>query len=215
MGKIEFSIKYSTESEIERVLATKRRLKWYFDNGYNLSNSVLPKNISVEELNKKSEIELTKYIKEEYNSELFIPHEKTINLLLPEYLNKLEVYFSQVNIEVLPNIEIRLTKYGTAGSYNVPNIVIVNISNFFNIGLIRSILHETIHLHIQSLIDKYKIGQWEKEIIIDNIFEKFSPDILKRQNYPIDTSRIKKIFEENYPKIELIISNISKTVNKS
>jgi len=33
MKKIQFLIKYSKDFEIERVLSTKRRLKWYFDNG--------------------------------------------------------------------------------------------------------------------------------------------------------------------------------------
>ncbi|MEK7471548.1 MAG: hypothetical protein AAB623_02780 [Patescibacteria group bacterium] len=210
MKKIKFLIKYSSELEIQRALTIKRKLKWYFDNGYNLSNSVLPKNISVEELDKKSEKEIIECVNEEYKEEIFKPHEQAVNSLLPEYLNKLADYFFEINLEVLLNIEIRLTKYGTTGSYNVPNVAIVNISKSFNIGLIRTILHETIHLHIQNLIDKYKIGQWEKEIIVDCLFEKFSIDILKKQNYPIDASKIKEIFEENYPNIELIIRDISK-----
>lgn len=210
MKKIQFSVKYSKDFEIERVLSTKRRLKWYFDNGYNLSNSVLPKNISVEELEKASEKEIIEYVSEEYNPEIFKQHEKDINYLLPEYLDKLRDYLSGVNIELLPYIEIRLTKYGVTGSYKVPNIIVVNISKFFSIGLIRNILHEAIHLHIQNFIDKYEIGQWEKEIIVDSLFEKFSPDIFKRQNYRIDASGVQKIFEENYPQIELIISEVSR-----
>ena len=215
MKKINFFIKYSKEFEIQRVLSTKRKLKWYFDNGYNLSNSVLPKNMSVEELEKKSEKEIIKYVNEEYSGEVFKTHEQAINSLLPDYLNKLSNYFFEINIELLSNIEIKLTKYGTAGSYNFPDIIIVNVLKFFNIGLIRNILHETIHLHIQSLIDKYKIGQWEKEIIVDCIFEKFSPDIFKRQNYKIDASNIQKIFKENYPKIELIIYTVLQMQSKS
>ncbi len=210
MKKIKFLIKYSKEFEAQRVLSTKKKLKWYFDNGYNLSNSVLPKKISVEELDKKSETEIIKYVNEEYDSDLFQPHIQTINSLLPDYLNRLAEYFSKIDIEVLPNIEIKLTKYGTAGSYNSPNIVIVNISKSFNIGLVRNILHEIIHLHIQGLIDKYKIKQWGKEILVDCLFEKFNASILKRQNYPIDASKIQKIFHENYPKVELIIYNVSK-----
>lgn len=210
MKKIKFFLKYSKKFEIQRVLSTKKKLKWYFDNGYNLSNSVLPKQLSADELDKKLETEIIKYINEEYDSEFFQPHIRTINSLLPNYLNKLIEYFSQIDIEGLSSIEIKLTKYGTAGSYNTPNIVIVNISRSFNIGLIRNILHEIIHLHIQGLIDKYQIKQWEKEIIVDCLFEKFNADILKRQNYPMDASKIQKIFHENYPNIELIVRNISK-----
>jgi hypothetical protein len=210
MKEIQFLIKYSRDFEVKRVLSTQKRLKWYFDNGYNLSNSVLPKNINVEELEKASEKEIIEYVSKEYNSEFFKQHEESINSLLPEYLGKLRSCLSEIGIELLPNIEIRLTKYGIAGSYNVPNVVIANISKFFNIGLIRNILHEIIHLHIQDLIDKYKIGQWEKEIIVDSLFEKFFPDIFKKQNYKIDASKAQKIFLGNYPNIELIISSVAK-----
>ena len=212
MEKIKILIKYSEELELQRVLQTKERLKWYFDNGYNLSNSVLPQNISTEELSKKSEDEIAEYVSKEYDSEVFKLHIQIINSLLPNYLNKLADYFSEINIKVLPNIEIKLTKYGTAGSYNTPNTVIVNISRFFDVGLIRNILHEIIHLHIQGLVDKYQIEQWEKEIVVDSIFEKFFPDIYKKQNYKIDESRVQKIFKENYPNLELIMLNISKIV---
>lgn len=207
---MKFSIKFSKESEIQRVLWTKERFKWYKDNKYDLNNFVLPKKFSAEDLSEKSDIEITKYIDEEYDTEFFQPHIQTINSLLPDYLNKLRDYFSEINVEVLPEIEIKLTRYGIGGSYGIPNGVIINVSKRFNIGLVRTILHETIHLHIQYLIDKYKIDQWEKEIIVDNIFEKFSPDIFKKQNYLIDADIIQKIFKENYPNIELIMSSISK-----
>ena len=210
MERIKFSIKYSKEFELQRVLSTKKRLRWYFENGYKLSNMVLPKNISIEELNRKSESEIKEYVDEEYDGEFFQPHEQTIKLLFSKYLDKLSDHFLEIKIEVLPDIEINLTKYGMSGSYNVPNVVIVNISKFFNIGLVRNILHETIHLHIQNLIDKYKIGQWEKEVIVDNFFEKFFPLLVKKQNYSKDMSKIQEIFNKNYPNLELIMQDISK-----
>jgi hypothetical protein len=210
MERIKFSIKFSKEFELQRILWTKERFKWYTDNGYNLNYFVLPKGFSAKELSEKSDIEITKYINEEYNTEFFQPHIQTINSLLPGYLSKLADFFSKINIEVLPDIEIKLTKYGIGGSYSIPNVAIVNISKFFKIGLIRNILHETIHLHIQGLIDKYKIEQWEKEMIVDNIFEKFLPNLLKRQNYPKDMFNIQEIFQKNYPNLELIINYISK-----
>ena len=86
----------------------------------------------------------------------------------------------------------------------------IKYSKFFDIGLVRNILHETIHLHIQNLINKYKIGQWEKEIIVDNLFEKFFPLLVKKQNYPKNMSKIQEIFNKNYPNLELIMRNVSK-----
>ena len=208
MKKIKFSIKYSREFEIQRVFSTKKKLKWYSDIGYNLNNFVLPKGFSAEELSNKSEAEIISYVSEEYNAEFFQPHMQTVNSLLPNYLNKLADYLFEINVKVLPNVEIQFTRYGIGGSYNIPNTVIINTSKLFSIGLVRVILHEIIHLHIQGLIDKYKIGQWEKEIIVDSLFEKFSVDIFKRQNYQIDEANIQKIFKEHYPDLESIMRNI-------
>ena len=109
---MKFSIKFSKESELERVLWTKERFKWYLENKYDLKNFVLPGNIKVEEFDLKSETEIREYINKEYSEEFFQPHVQIINTLLREYLNKLTDYFSEIKIEVLPEIEIELTRYG-------------------------------------------------------------------------------------------------------
>lgn len=210
MEKIKILIKYSKEIEQQRVLWTKERLSWYRDNKYNVNNLTLPENLNIEKLDKILEPEIIEIVNAEYNPELYQPSVQTINSLLSGYLDKLANYFFNINISILSELEIRLTRYGMTGSYNVPNIIVLNISKFFGAELIRIIIHETIHLHIQSLVDKYKIDQWQKEAIVDNLFKKVFPDMAKQQNYPYDISGTQNIFEKYYPDLELIMSNISK-----
>ena len=125
-----------------------------------------------------------------------------------KYETRLEEFIKSFNLPVIPNIKVFLTNYGIGGSYSLPNKIFVNVSRFFSVGLIRNILHEIIHLHIEPLINQYKVSQWDKETIVNLLFEKAFPGIYKEPNIPIDTTKAKKVFEENFPNIEEIISLI-------
>ena len=213
MQKISFKIIFSEETELQRVLWTKGRLNWYRNHNYNVNNLNLPNDITPDKLINLSENEIVSTIKAEYDPSLYQSHTETISSLLPKYLDELAEKFPTIGIEVLPEINIKLTRYGMAGSYNIPNVVIVNISNFYDIGLIRNILHESIHLHIQALIDKHGLGQWQKEVMVDSLFEKFFPDLFKKQTYPSDMSVVQNIFNTHYPNLELVMETTSSLGN--
>ncbi|MEI7777561.1 MAG: hypothetical protein WCI52_03045 [bacterium] len=208
MQKINFKIIFSEESELQRILWTKGRLEWYTNHNYNVSKLILPKDVTPEKLAALSEEEISEAVKKEFDPTIYQKHVQSIDSLLQKYLDILAEKFSAIDIEVLPNIEIRLTRYGMAGSYNIPNVAIVNISNFYDVGLIRNILHESIHLHVQPLIYKYGVDQWQKEVIVDGLFEKFFPDLFKKQTYPSDMSVVQNIFNSQYPNLDSIMSNV-------
>ena len=107
---------------------------------------------------------------------------------------------------------INLTKYGTGGSYNLPNTVIINVSFNYNLGLLRTIMHEIIHLSIQKYIDEYKIGQWQKERIVDLFFIKNFPKRIKMGNVymSINTDKIDQVFDQNFPDMRAIVEKSSK-----
>ena len=100
------------------------------------------------------------------------------------------------------------------GSYNLPNTVIINLNNSFNIGMLKTIIHEIIHLSIQKYIDEYKIGQWQKERIVDLFFIKNFPERIPMQNMPINTEKIDQTFDDNFPDMKTVIEKISKTLLK-
>lgn len=210
VDEMSFTVSFSKEIEIQRLLSTKNDLEWFAKNGYDANRFPLPKEMSPEKLGaaKNSDIQIA--VENDYDPEAYKPHEQTILNLLPNYLDTLSGSFSKIGIKVQPNIGIKLTKYGTGGSYTIPNVVLVNISNYYNIGLIRTILHEIIHLHIQHLIDAYKIRQWHKEAIVDCVFENIFPSLLKRQHYQEDVSKTQETFKKYYPDLDLIIETVSK-----
>lgn len=209
-NKIKINFKYSIGLETKRVLDTIGRLNWFLKNRYKMEFLVFPKGVSTNDPKNK----IIKKIKEEFNIDKYTDVEKSLIKLFYLYELKFISFIKKFGLTLIPNVDIILTRYGVGGSYNLPNIVIVNFSKFFSIGLLRTVLHEMIHLHIQHLIDEYKIEQWQKEVIVDNLFEKFSPDISKKQKYPMDMSNTEKIFNKYYPNLELIMYNISKKLNK-
>jgi len=206
---IKLSIVYSKEFELERIKNTVKRLDWYLSNKISLSSLSFPKNLDINRLKDLSEEEMASAVNEEYDETKFISEAESITQMYGKYEIKLEEFIKNINLPVIPEIKIQLTCYGVGGSYSLPNEIISNITKHYSLGLLKSVLHEIIHLHIQHLIDKYKIGQWEKETLVNSLYEKVFPDIPKKNDIPIDTTKTRKIFEENFPYIEKIISLIN------
>lgn len=206
---IKLLIEYSKEFELERIESTINRLDWYLGNKYSLDSLSFPKNVDVDNLKEIKKEELVGAVGREYEETKFVATAESILQMYKKYENKLEDFIKSIGLSVIPEIKVFLTNYGIGGSYHLPNEIVININRFFGIGLIRNILHEIIHLHIQHLIDQYKISQWDKETVVNLLFEKAFPDIYKEPNIPIDTTKTKKIFEENFPNIKKVISLIS------
>jgi hypothetical protein len=203
---IKLSINYSKEFEQERVESTLNRLDWYLSNKYSLNSLSFPQSFDTEKLKDISREKIIKGINDEYDEDKFISTADEIQQIYEKYETRLEDFIKNIGLEVIPNIKVYLTGYGMGGSYHLPNEIIINISKSFSVGRVKTILHEIIHLHIQRLIDQHKISQWDKEAIVNLLFEKVFPEIYKEPNIPIDTTKTKKVFEENFPNIEKIIS---------
>ncbi|MCR4274528.1 MAG: hypothetical protein NUW02_00545 [Candidatus Campbellbacteria bacterium] len=205
---IKLSFEYSKSLEKERVINTIKRLPWYRDNRYNVDIIAFPKNLDTNNLVSTSDEDILNAIDLEYNQEKHISSEKEMTKLFSLYEGRLVSFLKETELPIISNIIVHLVMYGTAGSYSLPNKVIVNISKFYNVGLMRNILHEIIHLHIQHLIDTYKIGQWEKERVVDLLMEKCFPEITKQQHIQIDTTKIDEVFNTHYPNVPYILETI-------
>jgi predicted SprT family Zn-dependent metalloprotease len=202
---INIKMSYSAGYEIERIKQTLSKIKWYKESGYNL---FFPKDYSLEDKNFLNEDYIKKTVLSEYNKNEYSDVEKTVNEQWSRFSPKLENYFKEASIRPENVYEIKLTKYGVGGSYYLPNTVIINFQKKFGIGVSKVIAHEIIHLSIQQWIVEYDVEHWEKERIVDSIILKIAPEISRMQNVPIDTKKIDKIFEKNYPNIKKIISNL-------
>lgn len=206
---MKLSIKHSKEFEVARIQNTINRLDWYLSNGYKLDYLNFPKTIDRSNLIGIPEEIITKAVEEEYDEIKFVESARSTLQMYTNYETRFEEFVSSIGLSTIPEITVYLTNYGIGGSYHLPNNIIINISKYFSIGLMRTVLHEMIHLHIQPLIDKYGISQWEKETLVDLLFEKAFPELLKKQSIPIPTNEIEQVFHKNYPNIEKIISLVS------
>ncbi len=201
---IDLDIKYSLEGEISRVQYTINKIDWFKEKGYKVR---LPEALLLEDT-KLSPESIKQVITEEYDEKNYKKEEEYILKTLPKIKEVLVNYFTTTSPDPQSSYEINLTRYGVGGSYNPPNKIIANIQACSEMKLVRTIVHEIIHLSIEELIQKYNIDHWSKERLVDLILEKIDPEINTMQKIPVDTNIVDKAFKKEYPNIENIIKNI-------
>ena len=78
----------------------------------------------------------------------------------------------------------------------------------FEYGLLKTTAHESIHLAIQPLVEKYNVKHWVKERVVDLILEQLVPKVNSFQKMPIEIERTDEVFKEKYPNIDLILKSL-------
>jgi len=206
----QLEIEHSVETELERlsyVLSPVKR-KFYQERKYRIT---LPEGFSLDDEEPVDEEKLKAQIEKEVaENRVLIEERKTeISGYWPNIIEHLKPVFRDLNYQPPENYILTLSLYGTGGSYNPPNEVIVNIKNKSSRnGLEKTIAHEAVHDSIEHLIRKYQIEHWIKERIVDLLMSKAYPDY-QTQKLPIDTTEITRIFDENYPNLEKALEEIS------
>ncbi len=206
MIAIPIKFQFNIESEVRRVKDTLDILEWLTKNNYRFSlpNGIKDhKNINIEMIKKLVE---NKYDQKTYQiAESAILKSWKGNSELMKKINQ--------NLDgsyMLDELTVVLTKYGTQGSYVIPNSVIINISNIPPEFLIKTVIHESLHLMIEHLIKKYSVEHWVKERIVDLIMDLEYKSRFKMQSVPDWVFAIDAIFKEHYPNLILIMEKASK-----
>lgn len=205
---IKINIQYSVQNEIERVFSTINRIDSFIERGYNIEKLSFPQNIPYNEFKSMTKDEIEKLIIGEYKVD---DYEKNIKYIQDEWLKmepKLSTGIEKMKIVPTAEFDIIFTKYGITGSYHNPKTILVNIEKLHSEELLKSILHESIHLIINPYILTYKIEHWPKERITDLIFLDFFSELNKMQSIP-NMDKLDKIFYKYFPNIEAVISKIS------
>jgi hypothetical protein len=207
------NIKYSIEDEVKKVMTTIKDINWFVKYGYSLEKLTLPKNLSIDNRRIFTEDKIRDLITKEYCID---DYEKNVEFLKNEWIKiepELSKKIQRMGTCLENEYSIYFTKYGTGGSYDKPNLISINIKRRWSIGLLRTAIHELIHLSIEDLIQKYKINHWQKERIVDLIFLDFFPELNKMQTIPINTKEIDKNFYKYFPDINRILVEINKLKN--
>lgn len=168
----------------------------------------LPKDLKIENTKKITKKIIIDAIINEYNS---IDYEKAVKIIKQNWdkiSSELAKNFLSIKLKPKSSYNIFLTKYGTGGSYNLPNYIIVNFRKRTADDLVRIIIHEIIHLMIEPSVKKNKVQHWQKERLVDLIFSKIMPSVAKMQKLPKEVQKIDLIFNKFFPDIEKFFKHI-------
>jgi len=195
MSIIELQFEFSVKTEIKRVENTLAKLDWYRNNGYNPD---LPNDLN----------NIEKSVENEFGEKLFqqvqngITNEwKKVSADFPSKLKTLKLDCHNI-------YRIQLTKYGVRGSYNLPNVIIINIRDREIKDIVRTVIHEIIHLSIENWIIEYKTPHWQKERLVDLIFDKIYQELNKMREPKENSDTVDRNFKKYYPDIKKVIKNI-------
>lgn len=204
-NKIKLQFEYSVGSETQRVLNTIKKWGWYMEHGY---KPRLPEKFDITKIHDYNKAEVHEIISKEYSEDFYEPVCDKINTEWQKYCD-FKDKIENLDLNMQNTYIIQLTKYGTSGSYKIPNKVVLSTRCKEPVPVL---IHEMIHLAIEDSIIKYGIEQFAKERIVDLILAKIYPDFSKMQNQLTDkeNQKIDKIFNKFFPDIKEIIKQISK-----
>lgn len=202
---INLTITYSLDQEKRSIDEVKNSLDWIREHGYKV---LLPAGLNIETLTERTEEEVVKAVEGEYNLADYENLKTELLLLWEKEAEKVEAKISEIGRKSENSYNIHLTKYGFVGSYELPNDILLNISNRTPEQMISTIIHEIFHLSIEELIVKNKIPHRVKEKIVDLLVGKNFP-VPSRQHEPENVAEIEKIFASYCPDIEKIITLVS------
>ncbi len=202
---MKLNIHYSMDYEVERIGSTLRRLAWYQENGY---KPILPESLDISDLPKITKEITMEAVSKEYNEQPYLEAKKYIEGHWSSVVEEFVKGVKSTDLVLHDEYEISLTRYGVGGSYWLPNEIKINIVKMYEVGLMKTIVHEATHLTIQKFIDRYKIEHWVKERIVDLLLEQFAPKLNEFQFMPIETQKIDETFKLHYPNVELILKSL-------
>lgn len=203
---IPIKFQFNIESEVRRVRETLDNFKWLTKNNYRF---LLPNGIKD---SKDIKIEMIrKLVEDEYDLNIYQIAESAILKSWEGNSGLMRKINQKMNGSyMLDEVTVILTRYGTQGSYMTPNSAIINISNIPSEFLIKTVIHESLHLMIEHLIKKYSVEHWVKERIVDLIMDFEYKSRFKMQSAPNWVFITDEIFKGYYPDMNLIIEGAAK-----
>lgn len=204
---INLKITHSKEIDVNRIINTLKDWGWFQEKKYRLT---LPTGVSP----KSDQAEIITAVDQDFANNEAAYQKETWDLLSrwEKYGKILEEKLVGISLIPLSEYELMLTSYGVGGSYHTPNKIIVNIKASFQFGLLRTVLHEIIHLNIEKYIKEFEVSHWTKERIVDLLMNEFFPEVNRMQEPPIPTADIDKQFYAFYPDIVRVIKSVSKII---
>lgn len=184
--------RYGIDIETDRVKKTLEKMGWYQIQGYRPS---LPDSI----LEGSTEGEIRDAVTKEYREESYRLAEKNIRAEFDRIGGILRKTLEQYFESVPSSLSIKLTGYGTSGSFQLPNFIVFDV---YDRRGVKTIFHELIHLCLEEEFQKNAVGHWDKERIVDLILHSEQFSFVEyadwQRDYHDAEHRIDKIFAEYF-----------------
>jgi hypothetical protein len=154
---------YTPDSEISRVQYTIGKKKFYDDNYSRRSFELpLPEGSTMDGLSADYEDVVRKELEPDRAKEI----QEQLERDFEDNYQTIKKYFESNGFKMPESFQIRLTKYGTGGSYSLePLGMTINISR--NRNFLDTLIHELTHTAMEQRIFEAGLNQHEKESIID------------------------------------------------
>jgi len=173
---------FSEEFEVKRIQNTIKSLDWYMKNGYSYDFLSFPQGMSADECSKLEDSKLKELIQKEYADSFFDASRQTIENSWNELGSSIEKALTLYGCTIPDSYTIFLTRYGIRGSYHLPNEIIINVQRAWDKGLLKTLVHEALHLGVEPLIQTYAISQKNKELVVDAMLKISFPELYKSKS---------------------------------
>jgi hypothetical protein len=181
MIKLDFT--YGEKKDVDRILYTIS--KWdFYQQYYDINRIKFPAKLDRTKIKEYSKDEIADCVREEYlnNSiKIYEKVEQEISDSWQKVSEKIEEVYTETNLNFPGELGIQLTCYGMGGSYWLPNKIILLATKF---NPLSTIVHELIHLTIEDWVQKNKVGQAQKERIVDLFLSKYFNDLFPDRLIP-------------------------------
>lgn len=201
-------IKHSPEIDVSVVNSTLAYAEWYSEHGY---KPKLPGGVHISEVNEEKKEALFRQAKSEYNERFY----KEVAATLKDQWKKYSSSWPRekvikMGLDFANDYTVCLTSYGVGATYNESEgMLMLNVGNADASELASIIFHEIIHLVIESNIQKYNIGHWHKERLVDMIFNELLPDLSFEQKLPDEAYDIDPFFESCSGEVEKVMASFA------
>ncbi len=176
--KMSIKVIHSRETEIDRITQTLKKRGWYREHGY-FENLYFPKGIDRNQETIPEET-IRKAVEQEYDSTLYKKAEEELLKAWGEVGDFVTKTFQESNFFPCVSYDIQLTRYGTGGSYTLPNTIVLNLEKSPN--LFATVLHEMVHLALEERVQKEGLSQTQKESLVEDITTRLFPEfVLKKK----------------------------------
>lgn len=206
---IHINIKYSPEYDAIQVENALRNLEW-FKKRYPDFIINLPEALKDASGTDSSQESILNAVRSEFDPAYYQSIEKSFRDEWEGASGEVSRSLRSIFTEIPSEYNVIITRYGIGGSYNPPNLVILNCEIYSVSRLIGVLIHEIVHIYLEPLIVRYDVQHDTKERLVDLIISRVLPDYSHEEAYSENESpSINTVFDKFYPDIEKIVSSIN------